>query len=198
MSSRVLSGKDCIVTCLFGPRVHPVTGKYSSHNGVDVVGAGYTLALITAHTGGIVEYAGYNSVLGYHVNIGLANGDMMQYCHMTSSLQVKVGDIVKQGQVIGNMGSTGSSTGAHLHFGIQHNGKWIDPEPYLYKNYLEEKMTGEEIYKALNEYTSTLSVPSWAEAELQEAIEAGITDGSNPMGLIPRYQAAIMALRTKK
>lgn len=198
MSSRVLSGKDCIITCPFGPRVHPVTGKYSSHNGVDVVGAGYTLALITAHTGGIVEYAGYNSVLGYHVNIGLANGDMMQYCHMLSSLQVKVGDIVQQGQVIGNMGSTGSSTGAHLHFGIQHNGEWIDPEPYLYKDYLEEKMTGEEIYKALNEYTSTLSVPSWAEAELQEAIEAGITDGSNPMGLIPRYQAAIMALRTKK
>ena len=117
---------------------------------------------------------------------------------MTSALQVKTGDNVKEGQIIGTMGSTGSSTGAHLHFGIQHNGEWINPEPYLYTDYLEEEMTGEEIYKALNEYTASLSVPEWAEEELNAAIKAGITDGTNLMGLIPRYQAAIMALRAKQ
>ena len=69
---RVLSGKDCIITCKFGMRTHPVTGAYKLHNGVDVVGEGYSLAYITAHTEGIVEFAGYNSALGYHVNIRLA------------------------------------------------------------------------------------------------------------------------------
>ena len=198
MSCRVLSGKDCIITCKYGMRTHPITGIYKLHNGVDVVGAGYTLALITAHSKGIVIYTGYNSVLGYHVNIQLENGDIMQYCHMTKSLQVSTGDTVEQGQIIGTMGSTGSSTGAHLHFGIQHNGEWINPEPYLYVDYLEEEMTGEEIYKALNEYTASLSVPERAEEELNAAIKAGITDGTNLMGLIPRYQAAIMALRAKQ
>ncbi len=56
-------------------------------------------------------------------------------------------------------------------------------------------MTGEEIVRKINEYTSTLKVPDWAKGELQEAVELGITDGSNPTGLIPRYQAAIMAKR---
>ncbi len=59
----------------------------------------------------------------------------------------------------------------------------------------EDDMTGEEIVRKINEYTSTLKVPDWAKRELQEAVELGITDGSNPTGLIPRYQAAIMAER---
>ena len=61
----------------------------------------------------------------------------------------------------------------------------------------DDSMTGEEIYRKLNEYFATLSVPEWAEAELQEAVDTGITDGSNPMQLIPRYQAAIIAKRAK-
>lgn len=60
-----------------------------------------------------------------------------------------------------------------------------------------DKMTGEEIYNALMDYTKTLSVPEWAEEEFNEAIKEGITDGSNPMQLIPRYQAALMSYRTK-
>lgn len=198
MSCRVLSGKDCIVTCTFGPRIHPVTGVRSSHNGVDVVGSGYTLAHITAHTGGTVEYAGYNFTLGYHVNIRLKNGDMMQYCHMTKALQVSAGDTVTEGQIIGTMGSTGLSTGAHLHFGIKRGGEWIDPEPYLYSDYLEDTMTGKEIYYELTKYTASLDLPKWAQEEWNAAVEAGITDGTNPCLLIPRYQAAIMALRAMK
>lgn len=61
----------------------------------------------------------------------------------------------------------------------------------------DDDMTGEQIYKALNEYLAGQPVPGWAKAELQEAVDAGITDGSNPMQLIPRYQAAIMAKRAK-
>ena len=59
----------------------------------------------------------------------------------------------------------------------------------------EDIMTGEEIYHALNEYTMQQPVPDWAKDELQKAVDAGITDGSNPMVLIPRYQAALMAFR---
>ena len=62
----------------------------------------------------------------------------------------------------------------------------------------EETMTGKEIYDALSAYTATLPVPDWAKKELEKAKAAGITDGTNPMQLIPKYQAAIMALRAKK
>lgn len=62
----------------------------------------------------------------------------------------------------------------------------------------EDKMTGKEIYDALNAYTKTLKLPDWAKKEYQEAIDMGITDGSDPMSYIPRYQAAIMAKRAVK
>ena len=201
MACRVLSGKDCVITCPFGPRVHPVTGKYSNHNGVDVVGAGYTLASITAHTGGIVEYAGYNSVLGYHVNIGLANGDMMQYCHMLSSLKVKVGDIVTAGQIIGTMGSTGSSTGAHLHFGIQKDGQWIDPEPYLYVDCLEETMSEEQFYQmflaAVARYTKQQNdkPAGYAQETWDRLTQAGVMDGTRPCAPVERREFGLVIER---
>lgn len=62
----------------------------------------------------------------------------------------------------------------------------------------EDDMTGEEIYKALNEYLRGQELPSWAKKEFNEAIEAGVTDGSDPCTLIPRYQAALMAYRAMK
>lgn len=62
----------------------------------------------------------------------------------------------------------------------------------------EDSMTGKEIYESLNEYLGRQPVPAWARAELEEAVSLGITDGKNPMQLIPRYQAAIMAKRAAK
>ena len=59
----------------------------------------------------------------------------------------------------------------------------------------EENMTGEAIYRALQDYLGRQPVPAWAERELAEAIQLGITDGGEPMQLIPRYQAAILAKR---
>ena len=59
----------------------------------------------------------------------------------------------------------------------------------------EDSMTGKEIYDELSKYLKAQPLPDWAKAELDEAVELGITDGSDPMGLIPRYQAAIMAKR---
>lgn len=201
MACRVLANKDCVITCEYGMRYHPVTGKYSLHNGVDVVGDGHTLASITAHTGGIVEYAGYNSVLGYHVNIGLANGDMMQYNHMLKSLRVKVGDIVQQGQIIGDMGSTGSSTGAHLHFGIQKNGQWIDPAPYLYSDYLEDTMTYEEFKAFMDRYEAERAqrpVSAWAKEIWDRLTIDGTFDGSRPQAPLTRQEAATIITRLRE
>lgn len=62
-------------------------------------------------------------------------------------------------------------------------------------NYEEENMTGEQIYNKLNDYLAEQEAPEWAEKELDEAIAMGITDGTRPMELVPRYQAAIMAKR---
>lgn len=62
-------------------------------------------------------------------------------------------------------------------------------------DYEEENMTGEQIYKKLNEYLDGQPAPEWAKAELDEAVALGITDGTRPMELVPRYQAAIMAKR---
>lgn len=70
--------------------------------------------------------------------------------------------------------------------------------PFYNNNEEEKPMTGEEIYKALNDYTATLPLPEWAKEEYAEAVKAGITDGTNPMGLIPRYQVALMCLRASK
>ena len=169
MACRVLYGKDCTITSPFGMRVNPVSGIYKLHRGVDLVGAGYTLAHITAHTGGRVARAEYNASLGYYVNILLENGDIMQYCHMTKNLQVAVGDTVSQGQIIGTMGSTGNSTGAHLHFGIMRDKEWIDPAPYLYEDYLEEEMA---IYTYLED------VPASYQPTIQKLVEAGVLKGT--------------------
>lgn len=62
----------------------------------------------------------------------------------------------------------------------------------------EDTMTDKEVFEAFNRYAKTQTLPQWAKKEFKEAVKAGITDGSNPCGMIPRYQAAIMALRASK
>ena len=81
----------------------------------------------------------------------------------------------------------------NTYYGKTGNQLWSE-----FKERLEDNMTGEEIYTKLNEYLREQPCPEWAEKELQEAVDLGITDGTNPMQLIPRYQAAIMAKRAAK
>lgn len=76
------------------------------------------------------------------------------------------------------------------YYGQTGNQLWAE-----FKSSLEEEMTGEEIYEKLNEYLREQPAPDWAKKELQEAVDAEITDGIRPCALIPRYQAAIMAKR---
>lgn len=126
------------MTSPFGMRVHPVTGVRTMHNGIDLVaynGRGTATDYICAFSGGTVEKAGYDSSAGYFVNIRVDSSTLMVYYHMRETPYVKTGETVKEGTKIGYMGSTGASTGAHLHFGIKVNGSWVDPKPYLNKVY---------------------------------------------------------------
>lgn len=133
------------ITSPFGTRIHPVSGVKSMHNGIDLVaskdGKSGQTDYITAHTGGTVESVGYNSSAGYYAKIRVSSRTLMVYYHMKEMPYVKKGATVKTGDRLGYMGSTGTATGAHLHFGIQCDGKWIDPQPYLDKDYTEGEMT---------------------------------------------------------
>ena len=129
------------ITSPFGMRTHPVTGKKTMHNGIDLVASSGSIGVadyISAHTGGTVESAGYNSSCGYYVQIRVSADTVMVYYHLRESAYVKTGDKVNAGDKLGFMGATGTATGVHLHWGIKVNGKWIDPQPYLENDYTEK------------------------------------------------------------
>ena len=110
-----------------GPRIHPVTGEYKNHGGTDI-GASYGTAIWAADSGKVVTSCdGWNGGWGNYVMIDHGNGMQTLYAHM-SSRAVSVGQYVTAGQVIGYVGSTGMSTGAHLHFEMYENGSRIDPQ----------------------------------------------------------------------
>ena len=128
------------VTSPFGMRT--LNGTTRMHNGIDLVAAtktgGSATDYITAHTGGTVAAVGYNSSCGYYINIQCGDA-LMVYYHLKALPVPKKGETVKTGQIIGYMGATGNVTGAHLHFGIKVDGKWIDPAPYLDADYTQDK-----------------------------------------------------------
>ncbi len=119
-----------IITSRFGYRVHPTTGVYKLHTGVDISGSGIHGANIYASKNGSVSKAGYHNAYGNYCLINHGDGTATLYAHM-STLLTSAGSIVTQGQVIGKVGSTGYSTGAHLHFEILINGEYVDPVPYF-------------------------------------------------------------------
>ena len=117
-----------VLTSAYGWRIHPITGKESFHNGVDL--ANVTGTPIYASRSGTVTVATYNGVYGYYVQINHGDGFSTLYGHMTHYI-VSVGQEVSAGQVIGYMGSTGWSTGSHLHFTIYYNGGTVNPMDYI-------------------------------------------------------------------
>lgn len=115
------------ITSRQGPRVHPITGEYKNHGGTDI-GASYGSAIYAADSGKVVSSSdGWNGGWGNYVMIDHGNGMQTLYAHM-SSRAVSVGQTVKRGQTIGYVGSTGMSTGPHLHFEMYVNGARIDPQ----------------------------------------------------------------------
>lgn len=115
-------------TSPFGWRIHPISGTRKFHYGVDL--AAPTGRPIYATRSGTVDTATYGSSAGYYVQINHGDGYKSIYMHMTHYI-VKPGQYVTQGQVIGYCGSTGGSTGPHLHFGISYNGNYVNPANYI-------------------------------------------------------------------
>lgn len=121
-----LPGKYTI-TSVFGPRIHPITGKPGNHTGTDIAAARNTP--IHSARGGVVTISTYGRSYGNYVVVQHDNGVATLYAHMNSRA-VKEGDVVKQNQVIGYVGTTGSSTGNHLHFEFRLNGTRADALNY--------------------------------------------------------------------
>ena len=116
--------RKCRISSGFGYRKDPFTGRRSFHNGVDLV-PGYG-ASVYASISGVVTYAGSMGGYGKLIVIQHINGYSTRYGHLSRILVTK-GKRVRQGQRIGNVGNTGRSTGAHLHFEARKNGKAINP-----------------------------------------------------------------------
>ena len=117
------------LTSPFGERESPTEGASTNHQGVDLAGPEGTP--IYASRGGTVTIARFSNSAGYYVTINHGDGYSSVYMHMTRYV-VSKGDTVKGGQLIGYMGSTGISTGSHLHFSILYNGVYVNPANYVY------------------------------------------------------------------
>lgn len=116
------------VTSDYGPRTSPTNGASSNHKGIDI-GAAYGADIVAAD-GGTVLVATYSSSGGNYVIIDHGGGLCTVYMH-ASSLTVSAGQTVSKGRVIAKVGSTGISTGNHLHFGVTLNGVYVSPWGYV-------------------------------------------------------------------
>ena len=116
------------ITSAFGSRTSPTEGASSNHKGIDI-GAS-TGSNILAAADGTVSIATYSYSAGNYIMLNHGGGVTTVYMHC-SSLLVSPGETVKKGQVIAKVGSTGYSTGPHLHFGIRYNGSYVNPSSYV-------------------------------------------------------------------
>ncbi len=123
------------VSSPYGYRNHPISGQYKFHKGIDIAGSGIKGKPIVAAADGIVSIATYNTGgYGYYVMVNHGTGDdgksyVTLYAHMTKYI-VSVGQYVRKGQTIGYVGTSGASTGYHLHFEIRANGNTTNPMSY--------------------------------------------------------------------
>lgn len=114
----------------FGRRTDPFNGNIAWHNGLDFAGKmGSDVISVAA---GVVTWAGERSGYGNLVEVNHGNGYSTRYGH-GSDVLVKVGDVVKKGQVVALMGSTGRSTGPHVHFEVYKHGRAVDPAAYIHR-----------------------------------------------------------------
>ncbi len=112
----------------FGPRLHPIHKTWRSHNGIDIPASGGT-PMVAAASGEVIV-AKYSSSYGNYVILDHGSGYATVYAHC-SKLLVTVGQAVVRGETIAKVGTTGWSTGNHLHFGVQVYGEWVDPMDYV-------------------------------------------------------------------
>jgi len=112
----------------FGVRIDPFLGAPAMHTGLDLHGE--TGDPVRATADGTVIAAGWNGGYGRVVEVDHHNGLSTRYAHL-SSIDVRVGQSVKSGQIVGKVGSTGRSTGPHLHYETRLKGEAVDPQKFL-------------------------------------------------------------------
>ena len=116
------------VSSLYGYRTDPISGKREFHLGLDL--AGRSGLPVTSVASGIVTWSGPNQGYGNLIEISHGNGYITRYAHNKENL-VNVGERVEKGEMIAVMGSTGRSTGTHVHFEVVRNGRHINPRNYI-------------------------------------------------------------------
>lgn len=164
-------GNTYQVTSPFGVRTDPVTGSRGvRHDGIDLVlwrGWG-ALSQVGAAWDGIVKTVSYDGSRGNYVVIDHGGGVETHYYHLASgTVCVALGDHVSAGQEIGQMGSTGASTGAHLHFQLEIHGEPVDPLPYI----------GGEEFRETEETEIENKPAEWAAEAVSWAVDNGILYG---------------------
>ena len=115
----------------FGRRVDPFNGQWAMHDGIDFI-AEYGSPIVAA-AAGVVVFSGFHPQYGYMVDIDHGNDLVTRYAHC-SKLVVREGDLVQRGRKIGEVGSTGRSTGPHLHFEVRFRGAPQNPAKFLVSN----------------------------------------------------------------
>jgi len=120
--------RDFRVTSLYGPRINPVTGRHSIHRGIDL--AAPAGSEVFAARSGTVVAQGYDPVMGNYIILGHDNNWITLYGHL-SEINTVLRQEVQSGTVIGRVGSTGQSTGPHLHFEVHRHGQTRDPAGLL-------------------------------------------------------------------
>jgi murein DD-endopeptidase MepM/ murein hydrolase activator NlpD len=121
-------GVDYRETSGYGPRIDPFTGRTAFHNGLDF--AAFDRAPVIASASGRVSYVGWMGGYGNVVEVDHGNQFRTRYAHL-AGFDVRVGDQVEQGTRVGSMGSTGRSTGTHLHYEVFHRGRTVDPVNFI-------------------------------------------------------------------
>lgn len=116
----------------FGRRTDPFNGQVAWHNGVDF--AGKLKSDIVSVAAGVVTWSGPRYGYGEMVEINHGNGFTTRYAH-NSENKVAIGEVVKKGQVIALMGTSGRSTGPHVHFEVYKHGRAVDPSSYIHRTH---------------------------------------------------------------
>ena len=156
------------MTSAYGNRTYWYNGKQVSdfHLGIDVVSSKYGTDYIVAFDSGKVVYAGMNGSYGNVVYIDHGNGYQTRYAHQ-KYLSVSVGQTVSKGQVIGYMGTTGNSTGNHVHFEVRLNGNTVNPYDYVFNG---------KTFPKGGDYTGVITYKAYTNRWLPEVSKCDNTD----------------------
>lgn len=173
------------MTSGYGNRTYTMNGKQVSdfHQGIDLISSKYGTDYIVAFADGIVSFAGANGGYGNVVYINHGNGYQTRYAHQ-KYLNVKVGDYVQKGDILGYMGTTGNSTGNHVHFEVRINGNTVNPYDYVFNG---------KTFETSIDYTGIITYQVYTNKWLPEVNKCDNTDN----GYAGIYGQAITSFRCK-